>query len=97
MINKINEVYNRINNEFLTMGPFGPMNTRNFRLEFEQRLANEFIDCIIKCDEENNSPNVIFLCCLVARVSWYENYEQKYCNLIFGQPEQAMKIQQRYL
>lgn len=96
MINKINEVYNRINNEFLTMSPIGPMNTRNFRLEFEQRLANEFIDCIIKCDEENNSCDVIDSCCLVARVSWYQNCEQKYCDLIFGQPKQAMKIQQKY-
>ncbi len=29
MINKIKEVYERINGEFLEMSPFGPMNSKN--------------------------------------------------------------------
>jgi hypothetical protein len=95
MIEKIKEVYERINNEFLLMSPFGPMNTKQFRTEFKERLQNEIVNCVIKCDEENNSLEVINSCCLVAKVSWVENHKEKYCNLVFGQPEQAMEIQKK--
>lgn len=97
MIEKIKEVYERINNEFLSMSPFGPMNSKNFRTEFKERLENEIVNSVIKCDGENNPPEVIDFCCLVAKVSWIENYQEKYCNLIFGQPEQAMILQQKLL
>lgn len=93
MIKKIQEVYERINNEFLSMSPFGPMNNKNYRTEFKQRLENEIPNSVIKCDEENNPPDVIKFCCLVARVYWVENHQQKYCDLIFGQPEQVIKLQ----
>ena len=42
-LNKIREVYERIQNEFLSMSPFGPMNTKEYRLQFKERLENEFI------------------------------------------------------
>ena len=96
MIEKINEVYERINNEFLSMSPFGPMNSKNYRTEFKQRLENEIVNSVIKCDEENNPPDVIDFCCLVAKVSWIENHQQKYCDLIFGQPEQVIKLQRNF-
>lgn len=92
MIEKIQEVYERINNEFLSMTPFGPMNTKNYRTEFKQRLETEIVNSVIKCDEENNPPDVIDCCCLATRVSWIENHQQKYCDLIFGQSEQVMKL-----
>ncbi len=88
MLNKIQEVYERINNEL----PFGTFNDKKFRTEFKERLQNEFINCNIKCDEENNPPEVIDNCCLIAKVSWIENNKLKYCDLIFGQPEQAIKL-----
>ena len=96
MIKKIQEVYERINNEFLSMNPFGPMNSKNYRTEFKQRLENEIVNSVIKCDEENNPPDVINFCCLVAKVSWVENHQQKYCDLIFGQPEQVIKLQRNF-
>jgi len=96
MIEKIQEVYERINNEFLSMSPFGPMNTKNFRTEFKERLENEIVNSVIKCGEENNPPDVIDFCCLVAKVSWTENHQQKYCDLIFGQPEQVIKLQRNF-
>ena len=96
MIEKIQEVYERINNEFLSMSTFGPMNSKNYRTEFKQRLENEIVNSVIKCDEENNPPDVIDFCCLVAKVSWTENHQQKYCDLIFGQPEQVIKLQRNF-
>ena len=96
MIKKIQEVYERINNEFLSMSPFGQMNSKNYRTEFKQRLENEIVNSVIKCDEENNPPDVIDFCCLVAKVSWVENHQQKYCDLIFGQPEQVIKLQRNF-
>lgn len=96
MIEKIKEVYERTNNEFISMSPFGPMNSKNYRTEFKQRLENEIVNSVIKCDEENNPPNVIDLCCLVAKVSWVENHQEKYCNLVFGQPEQVIKLQRNF-
>ena len=56
MKEKIKEVYERINNEFLSISPFGAMNTKNFRTEFKERLENEIVNSVIKCDEENNPP-----------------------------------------
>ena len=72
------------------MSPFGPFNTKKYRTEFKERLEKEIVNSVIKCDEENNPPDVVDLCCLVAKVSWVENHQHKYykyCDLIFGQPE----------
>lgn len=93
MINKIKEVYIRINTEFLSMCPFGPMNTKNFREKFKQRLESEIENSIVKCDEENNTPDVIDSCCIVAKVSWIEGNIEKYCNLVFGQLEKTLELQ----
>ncbi len=93
MMKEIQEVYERINNELLSMSPMGPMNTKEYRKQFKERLENEIPHSIIKCDEENNSPNVIYFCCLMVKVSWTENHQQKYCDLIFGHPEQVIKVQ----
>ena len=89
MIEKIKEVYERINNEFLLQSPFGPFNDKKFRAEFKTRLENEIDNSVIKCDEENNPVDVIESCCLAVRVSWVENNEDKHCDLVFGQPERV--------
>jgi hypothetical protein len=96
MIEKIQEVYERINNEFLSKSLFKPMNNKSYRAEFKQRLENEIVNSVIKCDEENNPPDVIDFCCLVAKVSWNENHQRKCCDLIFGQPEQVIKLQRNF-
>ena len=97
MIDKIQELYEIINNEFISMSPFGHMNNKNYRAEFKQRLEKEIVNSFIKCDEENNPPEVVDFCCLVARVSWTENHQNKYCDLIFGQLEQVMMLQHKLL
>lgn len=97
-LNKINEVYERIQNEFLSMSPFGPMNTKEYRLQFKARLENEFIGSAVTCDETNNTPNVIYNGGLVARVSLPipDSIGYTYFDLIFGTPDNVMKIQQEY-
>ena len=97
MIEKIKEVYERINNEFILQAPFGPFNDEKFREEFKTRLEKEITDSAVKCDEENNSSDVVESCCLIAKVSWTEDYKEKYCHLVFGQPGQTEEIQQRFL
>ena len=52
------------------MSPFGPMNTKEYRLQFKERLENEFIGSVVRCDETNNTPNIIDNHGLVARVSF---------------------------
>lgn len=84
----LREVYEKFNNEFIYMSPFGPMNDRIFRAAFKERLENKIANSIVKCDEENNTPEVIDYCCLIAEVMWEENYRKKYYKLIFGEPEQ---------
>jgi hypothetical protein len=72
-------------------------NSKNYRTGFKQRLENEIVNSVIKCDEENNPPEAVYFCCLVAKVSWIENHQEKYCDLIFGQPKQAIILQQKLL
>lgn len=96
LLDKIREVYERIQNEFLSMSPFGPMNTKEYRLQFKERLENEFIGSVVRCDETNNTPNIIDNHGLVARVSFPipDSIGYKYLDLIFGTPDDVMKIQQ---
>lgn len=84
---KIREVYDEINSDGLIFGKF---NTRKFRRDFKILLKKRLMehgvtDFDIKCDEENNSPEIVEKFCLVARVSWVnENKEIYYSDLIFG-------------
>lgn len=96
LLNNIQEVYDRIQNEFLSMSPFGPMNTKEYRLQFKERLENEFTGSAVTCDETNNTPNVIDNHGLVARVSFPipHSISYEYFDLIFGTPDDVMKIQQ---
>jgi hypothetical protein len=97
MIDKIKEIYERIDNDFLLTELINNVKSRS---EFKRRLENEILDIgisqkdyLIKCDEENNSPEVIDYSCLVATVFWIEKFQYKYCNLIFGQAENVIKFQ----
>lgn len=95
METKIKEVYEKINNELLEQYPFGgPFNDDETREEYRIRLKNEIGDVEVKCDLDNNPPEIVDECVLVATVRWTpkNSQETKYYHLVFGQPEQAMKI-----
>lgn len=95
-LEKIQVVYEKINGEFLLASPLGPTNNRNFREEFKETLEKEIPGSTVKCDEENNPPDVIESNCIVAWVSWVEDNSYKYCKLIFGQPDQVFKLHFKY-
>ena len=93
MIEKILEVYEKINTEFKSNFP--PNNERT-RFELKLRLAEEIGNEVsVMCDETNNTQFVLDNNCIVARVSWrhfHSPYEYHFCNLVFGQDEQVLKI-----
>ncbi len=83
MLQKIQEVYERLNVELVATGKF---NTKDYQLEIKQRLEKELPSCNIKCDIENNPPDIIENCCLVAMVYWANNSKNmQYTHLVFGQ------------
>jgi hypothetical protein len=92
---KVREVYDEINSDGLIVGKF---NTRKFRRDFKILLKKRLMEhgvthFDIKCDEENNSPEIVEELCLVARVSWVnENKEIYYSDLIFGDPKHVEKV-----
>lgn len=48
-------------------------------------LRSELPECRIKCDEENNPPDVVDSCSLVARASWTDaRYGEMYIDMVFG-------------
>lgn len=86
MDEKIKEISDRINNEFSNGAKF---NNKDVRMELKNRLEQELPECTIKCNEENNPPELIDLCCIAARASWMENHQEKEYILVFGQKEQV--------
>ena len=79
MIELIKEVYEKINNELNQK-----YNTKTLRLEVKEWLEREIPNSVIKCDEENNTPDVIDSSNMVAKVSQTENHQLKYYDLVFG-------------
>lgn len=92
---KVRDVYEQINSDGLIVEKF---NTRKFRREFKILLKKRLMEhgvthFDIKCDEENNTPEIVEELCLVARVSWVnENKEIYYSDLIFGDPKYVEKV-----
>ncbi|MBN1637343.1 MAG: hypothetical protein JW866_00120 [Ignavibacteriales bacterium] len=90
MIDKIIKTYENLNG--LLNHKFNDAKTREY---IRLQLQNELPNCGIKCDEENNSPEIIEKCVAVARVQWINGaMEINYVDLIFGSPEQIKAIQQ---
>lgn len=90
MIEKIVETYEALNAELLTETPVNNVVTRK---RIKTKLETELPNCEVICDETNNTPMLIDNCVAIARLSWLSGaMELKYVDMIFGNPEQIMKI-----
>jgi hypothetical protein len=91
MIKKVIKAYEALNAELQNDMPVNDTKTREI---IKARLESELPHCDIKCDEENNPPDIIDACVGVARAQWINKaMEISYVNLIFGRPEQIVRIQ----
>jgi hypothetical protein len=91
MIESVIKAYEALNAELQNDMPVNDNKTRD---RIKTSLENQLPHCEIKCDEENNNPEIIETCVAVARVSWINKaMEISYVDLIFGTPQQVMKIQ----
>ena len=102
MKEKIFKFYEKLNHDFLNSSQFNNKETRDKTRKklFSYLITFDPIDLKVKCDEENNSPDIVDQQCLVAKVSWKErinSIETSFADLVFGQPEQVSIIQQKLL
>lgn len=89
MIQKIQEVYGSIMTEFLRNPT---MNTPELRSGILERLCRELPGAGVKCDEENNPPEIIDQNVLVARISWIQDGGLMHTNLYFGDYESIRNL-----
>ena len=90
MIEKIQKVYDEIKHKYSN----GENNTK-VRLLLKTELLFELGDDVeVKCDEENNSPDIIDFNCLVAKIVWDKvSGAYKYTNLVFGDEHNIGQVQ----
>lgn len=91
MIEKIQKVYDEIKHKYSN----GENNTK-VRLLLKTELLFELSDKVdVKCDEENNSPDILNFNCLIAKIVWNEelNGGYKYTNLVFGMKHNIGQVQ----
>jgi len=92
---KINEIYNNLNKRLLDNDSINTVTTRSVvKHNLKQELVGkEFTYPIkIKCDEENNSPEVLEGNILIAKLMWKDDTKTShYHNLIFGKEEDVKK------
>lgn len=92
MNKKIEKVFIKLNNKLSNEMPF---NTPAFRKEFTKRLRKEIGgDVLIRCDEYNNSPEIVALCGLVAHV-WFlsdEQFNPVSHRLVFSQGAESSRL-----
>jgi hypothetical protein len=96
---KIEDAYKFVNDTLCNEMPINTQTTRKWVIEkLEAKLEHEVV---VKCDEENNPPDVINQCLLVAKVMWNSDYLNtwgyKYVTMIFGQPEAVAVYQNQEL
>jgi hypothetical protein len=95
---RIRETYNFVN-DVLVYGML--MNTKGTRDWVINRLKERIENGVsVKCDEENNSPEVIDQKILIAKVIWKPKDGQggyNYVDMIFGDNEQVVKYQREQL
>jgi nucleoside 2-deoxyribosyltransferase len=78
----IMDVYEKINQE-VSVGTL--MNTSSQRKLIKSRLEKEIIgSVVVTCDESNNDQLIIDMNKLLARVTWSDNIDNKYVDLVFG-------------
>lgn len=81
MKEKIQRIYDKIKHRYKDKE-----NTEKERLLLKTELLYELGELFeVKCDEENNTPDILNYGCFVAEVSWDKEYgTYKYINLVFG-------------
>jgi hypothetical protein len=89
-IEEIRIIYEKLNNKLLFNPTFH--NSKIFREKFRKKFQNKVTGIYVKCDEENNSPEIIDMNCLVARLFWVENNILYHADLVFGDPNQIRNI-----
>lgn len=85
MIEKIQALYEKLNVEYIS-GFFYPDDIMRDQIKYD---IEKKMDVTVKCDEENNPPDVAYSGCIIAQVSWKEYPTApgfKYKILIFGNP-----------
>jgi hypothetical protein len=95
---KFEEVYKEINEKLLYNMDMNDVKTREW---VKDTLRKNFLEAVlIKCDDENNPPEIIDLCLLVAQVIWNSDYsntwQHKNVSMIFGDPKQVEKYQRQH-
>jgi len=92
MIEKIIETYEALNADLQNEMSVNDVVTRD---RITAHLEIQLPHCEVRCDEENNPPDIIEACVAVARVQWLNKaMEITYVDLVFGRPDQIMKVQQ---
>jgi hypothetical protein len=99
MREKIERVYKEMNAQFCQENSFNDELTKGW---VRKTLREAFgTQVIIKCDDENNPPEVVGQCLLIARVTWNSDYglewQYKYVDMVFGNPEQVEKYQNQQM
>ena len=91
MNSQITNIYKTLNAKLLGDTPSNDARLRSYVKKY---LEKELPGVTVKCDEENNSPDVVDSNCLVARVYWDKKDidETVYRTLIFGQESQIEKF-----
>jgi hypothetical protein len=97
---RIDDTYKFVNELLLNTTPMNTQETRKYVVELIQKRIDH--EVIVKCDEENNSPEVIDMDLLVAELFWNVPYDAKtpqiqHSILVFGKQEQIDKYQKQYL
>ncbi len=91
MIEKIQKVYDKIKHKYSDK-----LNVSDVRLELKTELLIELGDQVdVKCDEENNSPEIVDYNCMVATIMWdkKQNGSYKYTKLVFGNDYNIGQVQ----
>jgi hypothetical protein len=83
MIDKIQKIYDEMKHKYHANIL---ENRSSLKTELLSKLGDQFE---IKCDDENNPPNIVDLNCLMVKIMWDKESDgdYKYANLVFGNEE----------
>jgi hypothetical protein len=100
MQKRIEDAYKFINDLLLNTNPMNTPETRKYVVELIQKRINH--EVIVRCNEENNPPDIIDENLLIAELFWNVPYDIAAPQisrtvLVFGSEEQIGKYQKQYL
>lgn len=96
---RINEAYEYVNDILCNETEINDKKTRKWVVQvLKDRIEN---NVILKCDEENNSPEIVDNNLLVVDLFWNIPYNAPTCQtqkvrLVFGKEEQVLKYQKQF-